>query len=86
WSPAENENCQIKLKSPKELQADYPEFAAHSRYFTDYKGPLFKSALLGNYQVPDTFPGVKSAAKIPSNISRLLGQNKPYIGAFPAYH
>jgi parallel beta-helix repeat protein len=83
WSPAINKDCRLSLKSLEELRKLYPEFSAHSRYFADYNGPLFKSSDLGNYQLLETSPGFNLGTQLPSEIFKLTGQSKKYIGAYP---
>jgi hypothetical protein len=90
WSPAGGSRCQVPVASLEDLRKLHPEFSAHSHYLADYNGPLFKSAEPGsyhNYQLLQAFPGSKTAAPLPSEISRLLlGQPKtgePFIGAYP---
>ena len=83
WSPVKNDNCQLLFKSLEELQKLHPEFSAHSRYFPDYNGPLFKSSDLGNYQLLQAFPGSEAGTQLPSEVSKLLGQSKGFIGAYP---
>jgi hypothetical protein len=63
-----------------------PEFSANSRNFSNYSGPLFKSAEQGNYQLLQAFAGSKAAARLPSEISKLLDLSEtdvPFIGAYP---
>jgi len=71
------------LKSPEELQKLHPEFSIYSRYFVDYHGPLFKGLEVGNYQLLKTFPGANAGTELPSEVRKLLGQSKTYIGAYP---
>jgi parallel beta-helix repeat protein len=86
WSPAMNENCQLSFESPKELNNQYPEFSANSKYFTNYKGPLFRSRELHNYQLLQGFPGSKAASDLPDEVRKLLGYPKKgarFVGAYP---
>lgn len=86
WGPAANENCQTGIESLDDLRKLYPAFAANSRYFTSYDGPLFKGIELGNYQLSPAFSGSKSAMPLPAAISKLLGASKKdgrYVGAYP---
>ena len=86
WSPAADVNCQTRFESPEGLQKLYPEFSAHSKYFANYSGPLFKSRELGNYQLLKGFPGATAATSLPAEISELLGRPKKdtrFIGAYP---
>jgi hypothetical protein len=86
WSPAPDPNCQVAFESLEGLQKLHPEFSAHSRYFANYNGPLFKSPELGNYQLLQAFPGCTAATALPSETGELLGRGKkdaPFIGAYP---
>ncbi len=85
WSPAQDPNCQVAFDSPSALNKMYPEFEADSQSFVNYKGPLFKSLELGNYELLQAFPASKSAAKLPSEISKLLEpkNDAKFIGAYP---
>ncbi|MCK4297302.1 MAG: right-handed parallel beta-helix repeat-containing protein [Candidatus Marinimicrobia bacterium] len=86
WSPVKNEDCRQIFKSLNDLQKLHPEFSVHSRYFSNYSGPLFKSRELGNYQILPAFPGFKSGMQLPAEILKLLGRSKKdgrYVGAYP---
>jgi hypothetical protein len=85
WGPAADANCQAKINSPVDLNKLHPEFAAHSKYFANYSGPLFKGPELGNYQLLQGFPDSGSATALPDEVEKLLGRSKkdaPFIGAF----
>jgi len=83
WSPANNEQCQLLFNSVDEFRKVHPKLAAHSRYFPNYTGPLFKSTDLGNYQLLATFPAANEAAALPPEVSKLHSQMNKYIGAYP---
>ncbi|MBN1392977.1 MAG: hypothetical protein JW947_09275, partial [Sedimentisphaerales bacterium] len=86
WSPAADANCQVKIDSPEGLNKLHPEFSAHSKYFANYSGPLFKGLELDNYQLLKAFPGSETATVLPDEISALLGRGKketPFTGAYP---
>jgi parallel beta-helix repeat protein len=86
WSPAAGDNCQMRFESPEGLQKLHPEFSAHSKYFANYNGPLFKSPELGNYQLLQAFPGSTAATTLPSETGELLGRPKQdarFTGAYP---
>jgi hypothetical protein len=86
WSPAADVNCQTGFESPEGLQKLHPEFSAHSRYFANYNGPLFKSPELDNYQLLQAFPGSTAATLLPDEIRKFLGQPKQdakFTGAYP---
>jgi parallel beta-helix repeat protein len=86
WSPASNADCQIGIDSLENLRKLYPEFAANSRYYKNYEGPVFKSMELKNYQLLNTFPGSKTGTPLPAKIIKLLGRQKNndlHVGAYP---
>jgi hypothetical protein len=87
WSPASNDECQLSFGSLQDMQSLHSQFAAHSRYFADYDGPLFKSPDLGDYQLMQKFSGSQTAAILPNEIMKLLGiqkKNARIIGAYPS--
>ena len=83
WGPVQNENCREFFKSLEGIRKLQPEFSANSQYFADYDGPLFKSPELGNFQLLESFPGFNAASQLPVEISKILGQSKSFIGAYP---
>jgi len=83
WSPVQNEKCRLSFNSLEGLQKLHPEFEGNSKYFSNYSGPLFRSSELGNYQLLPAFAGANSGTSLPAEISKLLGQSKKYIGAYP---
>ena len=86
WSPAPGENASLDLKSPEELNKLYPEFSAHSKYFDNYDGPLFKSPELGNYELLKAFAGSSVGGPLPAEIRKLLdrtNQENHFPGAYP---
>ena len=86
WSPSPNKQCQQGFESLEGFRKVYPGFSANSRAFMTYDGPLFKSAELGNYQVSEKFPGLKSGMQLLEEIRSLLGESgksSRYVGAFP---
>ena len=83
WGPANSNNCQAELSSLDGLQKLHLEFEAHSKYYPDYNGSLFKSSVLGNYELLRDFPGSGLASELPADISKLLGQSEKFIGAYP---
>jgi hypothetical protein len=86
WSPAAGDNSRQNIKSPEELSKLHPEFSAHSKYFDNYDGPLFKCPELGNYELLQAFPGSSVASPPPAEIRKLLGrseQDNLFPGAYP---
>jgi hypothetical protein len=85
WSPADDGDCQVELQSPQELHELHPEFAANSKYFAEYSGPLFKNAEADDYHLTEDFAGSITATEIPSEVSKLLGleTDEHFIGAYP---
>jgi hypothetical protein len=85
WSPSPDQNCQHGFDSVRPVHGTYPQFAANSRDFLGYDGPLFKGEQLGNYQVLRAFPGWKSKSRLPSDIRKLLGwsaSESNFVGAY----
>jgi len=86
WSPVPNGQCQSGFDSPADLRKQFPEFAANSRSYENYQGPLFKSVELGNYEILSLSPAAKSGMELPTEIAKLLGHTKKetrFVGAFP---
>jgi hypothetical protein len=85
WSPAEGENCTAQFETPEALQKLHPEFEAHSQYFADYFGSVFKSPDLQNYELIRAFTQ-PVAAPLPAEIQQALGwqkQDSLTPGAYP---
>jgi hypothetical protein len=86
WSPSKDENCRTVFNTLNGLQKLHPEFAANSKEFMDYNGPLFKSWELGNFQLLDGFAAAKTATQLPAEIIKLLGLSEAdgkFVGAYP---
>jgi parallel beta-helix repeat protein len=86
WSPAPGEQCQAGFETLNDLRKLYPQFAVNSQAFSGYDGPLFKSAVLGNYQLVPTAPGAKTGLPLSAEIRKILGQSQQqaaYVGAYP---
>ncbi len=86
YSPTETGSHRENLMSPEGLNKLQPKFSAHSKVFENYYGPLFKSTILGNYELLKGFPGSSAASPLPSEILKLLGksyQGTNFPGAFP---
>ncbi len=83
WSPAKNDKCMVSFESLEGLQKLYPEFTAHSRYYSDYSSSIFKSYDLGNYRLLKDFPEASLGTQLPDEIIKITGQSKKYIGAYP---
>lgn len=83
WSPTASEKCYAEFESLNGLRKMYPDFAKNSLDFYHYNGPLFKSRELGNYQLMKDFLGSDAGVQLPSEVSKLLGQSKRFVGAYP---
>lgn len=84
WSPSKAENCQAEIKKLAELQ-ELSGAAAKSQYLEGKHLPLFKSAILDNYQLLYEFPGKTAATEIPANVKKLMGipaDTKGFVGAY----
>jgi hypothetical protein len=86
WSPAPDANCLTSFASPEDLHKAHPEFSANSQNFVNYKGPLFASSALKNYQLLQGFEASKAGVELPSEIIKLFGLSQKkaaFIGAYP---
>lgn len=86
WTSDPATNRTLELKSPEDLHKLLPECSANSKVFANYYGPLFKSSVLGNYELLKAFPASTAASTLPIEIQEMLGwqkQDSPFPGAFP---
>jgi parallel beta-helix repeat protein len=83
WSPVKNDKCSASYNSLNEFQKNYKDFSVHGSFFHNYKGPLFKSWDLGNYELIESFPGAEESGPIPPEVVKLIGKTDSHIGAFP---
>ncbi len=79
-----NNNCLSQFSDSKELFQAKKEYASKSISLINYKGPLFKSIELKNFELTDGFNKKSIAVDLPDSIKKLVGKNasKPYIGAY----
>jgi parallel beta-helix repeat protein len=80
-----NDNCESKFSTINELNQVKKDYASNSLSFIDYKGPLFKSIELKNFELIGGFKGTSAAGRLPGYIDEIIGNNtsKAYIGAYP---
>jgi hypothetical protein len=84
WSPAAGENCQRPMDTLEALQAEAPGFERNGRALVDYRGPLFRSPELRNFELVELPTGVRPFDGVPADIQKLLGRKEPSVpGAFP---
>jgi hypothetical protein len=79
------EDCTAEFTTLDELRKLHPEFEAHSQYFPDYFGSVFKSPELQNYELIRPF-SQPAEGPLPAEIQSLLGWSKagPRVpGAYP---
>ena len=84
WSPSKAQNCQTEVKMLDELKS-LSGAAAKSLVLEGKHLPLFKSSVLGNYNLLDEFPDKSTAAEVPANVKKLMGipaDTKGFIGAY----
>ncbi len=87
WRPADNPSCELRLKSPKELNKHYPNFSGNSKFFDNYKEPLFNAPEKNDYSLLPEFSKKVSAKDLPEKIRDLpgdAGKGKSYVGAYPS--
>ncbi len=82
WSPAKTDNCQQAFYSPSDLNVMFPKFSVHSKFFSNYNGPLFKSIELKNFEILKSFPEFENAMTIPSELNKWFDKNIHYVGAY----
>jgi hypothetical protein len=84
WSPSKAENCQSEIKTLDELK-QLSGAAVKSQVLEGKHLPLFKGAVIKNYQLLNEFPGKSSATEIPANVKKLMGipaDTKGFVGAY----
>ncbi len=84
WSPSKAQNCQTEIKSLAELQK-LSGAAGKSQLLEGKHLPLFKSAVIKNYQLLNEFPGKATATEIPANVKKLMGISAESKGSVGAY-
>lgn len=84
WSPSKAENCQTEIKTLDELK-NLSGAATKSQVLVGKHLPLFKSALIKNYQLLKEFPGKTVATEIPANVKKLMGVPSDTKGVVGAY-
>lgn len=85
WGPFANEKNLLEVTSLADLQKQQPSIEAHSREFTDYRGPLIRSLNLRHFELLAAFPGSAVGAPLPENVRTALGwpaTTKPHPGAY----
>ncbi len=85
WSPAASNSGVQDIATLADFQKLQPQFAAHSREFTDYHGPLFKGLELQRYELAKGFAGAGTGVPLPAEVLQLLGWPKdtaPFPGAY----
>ena len=83
WSPEKNDKCTRSYNSLKEFQKAHQENSAHSIFFQNYQGPLFKSWALKNFEVTPGFPEIGKSFPLPAEIAKIMGKTESHIGAYP---
>ena len=83
WTPAAGESCQQRIDAVADLQRD-TGFELNGRAFVDYRGALFRSPELRDFQLVELPAGVRPVEGVPAEIQKLLGRTEPSVpGAFP---
>ena len=79
--------CRVSANTPSEINSIVTDYATRSISLKNYRGPLFKSVHLGNYQLLENFPGLKAATDLPESVKKLMGVSTPvnWPGAFNPY-
>jgi hypothetical protein len=74
WGPVAGEKCQAALATLADLQRQSPELERNGHALSGYRGALFKSPELRNYELSQLPAGVHPAA-VPADVGRLLGRD-----------
>ncbi|WP_461629991.1 right-handed parallel beta-helix repeat-containing protein [Labilibaculum euxinus] len=86
-SDTKNAECQANYSNPEAFYKQHPEYAKNSIGLARYNGPLFKSLLLGNYELLSDFKGKGAATSLPEEVYQLLqspvNPKLPFVGAYP---
>ena len=82
WAPEENNRCTQSYNTLQAFQKLHPEHSVHSTFLWNYRGPLFKSWLLGNFSLVPGFPAKENASPLPEEIVKIIGKSEPHIGAY----
>jgi len=82
WSPTPDESNVLEAATLGEFRARYPQFEANGRVLADYRGWLFKSAELGDFELLRAFPAANAGLPLPAPIRDLLKWS-PDQPAFP---
>ena len=79
-----NDNCESSFSTSNELNQVMEDYAANSLSLIDYKGPLFKSIELKNFELIEGFKGAKTAIRLPEYIEHITRSknSKVCIGAY----
>jgi len=86
WSPAATDNCLSELDSLEAFRKLVPRFETRGRQLDTSPGSIFKSPVLGNYQLLRALPGTSPGGTLPADVRKLLGwseQDSRSPGAYP---
>ncbi|MBA4137304.1 MAG: hypothetical protein C0518_08315 [Opitutus sp.] len=87
WSPVPTEKNSADVFDLAELRKLQPKFEAAGRALPDYRGPLFRSAELGNFELLSGFSGANVGVDLPAAVRAVLsrdnGSTPRHPGAFP---
>jgi hypothetical protein len=75
WSPAQNEECQVRISDPADLNALYETFETNSKFYNGFDGALFS----GDAQIVPGFEGHQVASDIPENVKKVAGWSNAQI-------
>lgn len=82
WGPVPPKNDAVDLADVAELRKLQPDFETNGRALSDYRGPLFRSAELGRFELLEGFPARDGAAPLPEEARVVLGWSEP-LRKFP---
>ena len=80
-----NGECVSSFATSAEMHRAERAYGSDSQSLISYKGPLFKSMKLKNFQLAEGMKGVIPADDIPVQVEKVLKnyQSEAYTGAYP---
>ncbi len=85
WSPADNEKCTIKLTSPEEMTALYPDFSTESKNLKGYSKMIFNNFSVNDFNLKTEGENIFKGSLIPENIANAMSLNNKeaaFVGAY----
>ncbi len=84
WGPLQGERNSADVFALDELRKLQPQFETKAQAFPDYRGPLFRSVELNNFELLANFPAATAGVPLPARIAEALKwkQGSTFPGAY----